>query len=126
MQAGGIRVAVISVSVFGLRDSVDQMIAALCSAGSDEQTTDPGTGHDNHATLVRLEDEWTQAITPAHHGETVGRTLWWVLHEDEVGRLRAAFESILTVHTSCGFDPGTVPADRVAWSLTSHRYSAEY
>lgn len=115
-----------AVSVFGLRDEVDQVISALCAASRDERTTDPGTGCDTRATLVSLEYEWIQAITPAHHGETVGHTLWWVLHDDEVGPLQAAFESILTAHTSSGFDPGKVPADCVAWSFTRHRYSAEH
>jgi hypothetical protein len=119
-------VAVMVVSVFGLSGAVHEVVSALCAAGLDVLDEGAGTGSDDRSMLGELAAEWTSAVRPAHVGETDGTQLWWALDDDDIGPLRAAFEPILAAHTVCGREPGTVPADCVAWTVACHRYTGEH
>jgi hypothetical protein len=117
-------VAVMVARVFGQRDVVGQVEAALRACGQAVLDADPTTEDDRGQELDKLTEEWTRLVVPGPR-ETAGRQLWWALDDDDLPHFRAAIEFVLTEHTPRGSAPGTVPAERVAWSLTFHRYIAD-
>ena len=110
--------------VFGRCDVVAQVEMALRACGHADLDFDPASDEDEGQELDMLAEEWTRLVAPSPDYETAGRQLWWTFDDDDLPLLRAAIERVLAEHTPDGSAPGTVPADRAAWSLTIHRYTA--
>ncbi|PND52925.1 hypothetical protein CQZ88_06220 [Rhodococcus sp. ENV425] len=81
---------------------------------------------DGREALIELEDQWLATVATEHENETVGRQVWWALDDEDIEPLRAALKPILAAHSVRDLSPGSIPIDRVAWSIVCHRYVSEH
>lgn len=118
-------VAVVVISAFGLRGAVEEFLSALCASGRNVLDED-ARASDLREALVELENQWMETVATEHESETAGRQVWWALDDDDIDPLWAAFKPILAAHSVRDLSPGSIPIDRVAWSIDCHWYVSEH